>query len=145
MKFKKATSCFLLCLSTYTLGADDDAQSVTLCELLAHQKQFNHKRVHLRVRVESMVIEGGTWLVDDSCSSRRIELSVPDSIRNHPNEHPDFKALDDAIRLHGNVGTVDKTVAATFTGKFETHSRKPKLQLVLEKVEDLEVKMLATP
>jgi hypothetical protein len=66
---------------------------------------------------------------------------VPDSIRTHPEEHPDFKALDDAMRLQGNIGTVGKKITATFTGEFVSHSKRPKRVLTLEKVENLNVKI----
>jgi hypothetical protein len=87
------------------------------------------------------VIEGGTWLEDASCEPHGVELSVPDYIRNHPEEHPDFKALDDAIRLQGNIGTVGKKITATFTGEFTSHAKRPKQVLTLEKVENLDVKI----
>lgn len=112
-----------------------------LCTLIAHPKQFNKKRVQVNARVESAVIEGGTWLEDASCQPDGVELSVPDYIRNHPEDHPDFKALDDAIRHQGNLGTVGKTITATFIGEFTSHSKRPKRVLTLEKVENLHVKI----
>ena len=64
---------------------------------------------------------------------------MPNFIRTQPEEHPDFKALDDAIRVQGNIGTVGKKVTATFTGKFATRSKHPKPVLTLERVENLKV------
>jgi hypothetical protein len=115
---------------------------VHLCTLITHPKQFNKKRVRVRAQVESAVIEGGTWLEDASCKEGGgVEVFVPDPIRDHPAEHPDLKALDDAIRLQGNIGTVGKKITATFTGEFTYHSKRPKRILTLEKVENLDVKI----
>ena len=133
------SACFF-----HTCLAQEQTQQISnvdLCALIAHPGQFNQKRVRVRAQVESAVIEGGTWLEDASCKAGGVELSVPDSIRNHPEEHPDFKALDDAIRLEGNIGTVGKKVTATFTGEFARHFKSPKRVLVLEKVENLDVKI----
>ena len=94
----------------------------------------------MNARVESVVIEGGTWLEDASCKPNAVELSVPNFIRTHPEEHLDFKALDDAIRREGNIGTVGKKITATFTGEFTSHSKRPRLVLTLEKLENLDVK-----
>jgi hypothetical protein len=61
--------------------------------------------------------------------------------RTHPEEHPDFKALNDAIRLQGNIGTVGKKITATFTGEFTSHSKRPNRVLTLERVENLKVQI----
>lgn len=68
-----------------------------------------------------------------SCEPDGIELIVPDSIRKHPDEHPDFKAPDDAILRQGNIGTVDKKITATFTGVFTAGKKRPKRSLTLER------------
>ena len=100
---------FLL-VSRLALGQESKLTETRLCSLIARPKQFDKKRVRVNARVESAVIEGGTWLEDASCEPNGVELSVPGYIRNHPEEHPDFKALDDAIRLQGNIGTVGKRI-----------------------------------
>jgi len=112
-----------------------------LCSLVAHPKQFHNKVVRVMARVESAVIEGGTWLESASCRSSSIELVIPAYIREHPEDHPDFKALDDAIRLQGNIGTADKEIRATFTGVFTARSKHSKRSLTLEKVENLSVQI----
>src|SRR5437868_9338314 len=94
----------LFLMSCVALGQEEKPKETDLCSLAAHPKQFNKRRVRVNARVESAVIEGGTWLEDASCKPHAIELSVPNSIRTHPEEHPDFKALDDAIRLQGHIG-----------------------------------------
>jgi hypothetical protein len=129
---------FLLA-SSVVLGQEEKPLEADLCSLIAHPKHFNKKRVRVNARVESVVIEGGTWLEDASCKPHGVELSVPKFIRTHPEEHPDFKALDDAIRRQGNIGTVGKKITATFTGEFTLHSKRPRLVLTLEKLENLDV------
>ena len=126
-------SCFALAQTSPT--------ETDLCRLVAHPKQLHNKVVRVTARVESAVIEGGTWLESASCDSSGVELVVPAYIREHPEEHPDFKALDDAIRRQGNIGTVDKEIRATFTGVFTARSGRPRLSLTLEKVENLSVQV----
>jgi len=126
-------SCFALAQTSPT--------ETDLCRLVAHPKQFHNKVVRVTARVESAVIEGGTWLESASCDSSGVELVVPAYIREHPEEHPDFKALDDAIRRQGNIGTVDKEIRATFTGVFTARTGRPRLSLTLEKVENLSVQV----
>jgi hypothetical protein len=106
----------------------------TCAPLLRIRSSSTKKRVRIRARVDSAVIEGGTWLDDASCKEGGVELKVPDPIRNHEEEHPDFKVLDDAIRLQGNLGTVGKKITATFTGEFTSHSKRPKRVLALERL-----------
>jgi hypothetical protein len=128
-------------VSCLALGQEGPPRETDLCTLIAHPKQFSKKRVRVNARVESAVIEGGTWLEDASCEPHGVELLVPDYIRNHPEGHPDFKALDDAIRHQGNLGTVGKKITATFTGEFTSHRKRPKRVLTLEKIENLDVKI----
>jgi hypothetical protein len=123
------------------IGQDTKITDTDLCSLIKHPERFNKKRVRVNARVESAVIEGGTWLEDAACGPDGVELSVPGSIRNHPDEHPGFRALDDAIRRQGNIGTVGKKITATFTGKFTLGSKRPKRILTLEKIENLDVKV----
>jgi hypothetical protein len=131
----------LLACPGLVLGQEQRAIEVDVCTLAAHPKEFNNKLVRVNARVESAVIEGGTWLEDPSCREDGVELSVPDSIRSHPEEHPDFKALDDSIRLQGNIGTLGKSISATFIGRFTSRSKRPKRVLTLERIENLEVKV----
>jgi hypothetical protein len=113
-------------------------QDVDICELLAHPEQFNKKQIRVRARLESVVIEGGMWLVGDSCPKEIITLDVPEPMRKHPEQYPDYAALRDAILKEGNVGTTGKSITATFYGKFAyNHRKRPKRTLLLEKIEDL--------
>ena len=140
-----------LCLHVALLGlgflssvalAQPTPTETELCNLLAHPTEFNNKLVRVRARVESTVIEGGTWLEGAACTPNGVELVVPDHIRKHPEQHLDFKAFDDAIRLQGNLGTVDKEITATFIGVFTARRKRSKRSLTLEKVENLSVHKL---
>lgn len=117
---------------------------VNLCEISSHHKQLDKKRIRVRAKVETAVIEGGMWLESDSCS-QSVELDVPAEIRLHPETHPDYKALDDAILKEGNMGTAGKTIIGTFTGVLAVRSKRPKLALFFESVEDLSVQLNAKP
>jgi len=115
------------------------SQDVDICELTAHPDQFNKKQIRVRARLETVVIEGGMWLVGDSCPKEIVSLDVPEPMRAHPEQHPDYAALRAAILKEGNVGTAGKSITATFSGKFayQRHKR-PKRTLLLERVEGLE-------
>lgn len=132
-----STLLFLSCAAL----AQENATKTDLCSLVAHPKRFRNQRVRVTAQVESAVIEGGTWLQGASCGPDGVELVVPDYIRNDPEKHLDFKALDDAIRQQGNLGTVDKKITATFTGVFTAHRKRPKRTLTLERVENLSVQV----
>jgi hypothetical protein len=129
-----------LIVFTYSgLGQEQHPPSeIDVCSLIAHPKQYNGKRLRIHARVEGGGVEGGTWLEDASCKDSGVKLSVPENFRKHQEEHPDFKALDDAIRFQGNIGTAGKKITGTFTGNFISHSKRR--IFTLEKVEDLDVK-----
>jgi len=136
---------FTLTLAAVTLFLHDRAvlaqgpQSVDLCELTTHPDQFNKKQIRVNARLQTVVIEGGTWLVSDSCPKDIIALEVPEPMRRHPEQYPDYAALQDAILKQGNVGTAGKSITATFFGKFAYNRHKrPKRTLLLEKIENLE-------
>lgn len=121
-----------------------ERRDVDICELFAHPDQFSKKQIRVRARLETVVIEGGMWLFGDLCPKDGIMLSVPEAIRRHPEEHPDYAALRDAILNRGNVGTVGKSITATFSGEFVYDRRKkPKRTLLLEKIENLETRKSA--
>lgn len=136
-RFASLGFLFLSCVAL----AQTSPTEADLCSLVAHPKQFQNQLVRVTAQVESAVIEGGTWLQDASCEPNGVELVVPDYIRKHPEEHPDFKALDDAIRRQGNIGTVNKKITATFTGIFTASKKRPKRTLTLEKIENLSVQV----
>ena len=44
------------------IGQDTKITDTDLCNLIKHTERFNKKRVRVNARVESAVVEGGTWL-----------------------------------------------------------------------------------
>lgn len=145
-RVRSAPICLFLLLAACFAGSEPQEQKPTdieFCRLVTHPKDFNGKQVRVMARVETTVIEGGTWLGSPLCEQRSVELIVPDQIRSHPEEYPGYKALADAILFRGNIGTVGKSITATFTGTFTARSRKPKLVLTIGEVHDLDVKLAA--
>jgi hypothetical protein len=150
---KLQMSCPVLMIGLFLAGIGQSSrascqeappENVNLCEISSHHKQLDKKRIRVRARVETAVIEGGTWLESDSCS-QSVELDVPAEIRLHPEAHPDYKTLDDAILKNGNIGTAGKRIIGTFTGVLAVRSKRPKLTLSFERVEDLSVQLDAKP
>lgn len=141
MRKRLALPLIVLLSLSCLMMAQSSPTETDLCTLIAHPKQFQNQRVRVTARVESAVIEGGTWLESAPCKPEGVELIVPDHIRKHPEERPDFKALDDAIRRQGNIGTVDKEITGTFTGIFRVGRKRQKRSLTLEKVESLSVNL----
>ena len=123
-----------------------EPQNVDICELTGHPGKFKEKQIRVHARLETVVIEGGMWLVGDSCSKEMVGLDVPESMRRHPEQYPDYAALSDAILRQGGFGTVGKTITATFSGKFTYNRRKkPMRTLLLEKIENLETTVYDRP
>jgi hypothetical protein len=119
--------------------------TVDICEVVARPEQFNKKQIRVHARIETVVIEGGMWLVGDACPRELVALDVPEAIRRHPEQHPDYAALEDAILKKGNVGTSGKTITATFSGKFTySHHKRPKRALILDGIENLETSGIGT-
>ena len=114
---------------------------VDFCRLVTHPKDFRDQRVRVGAHVETAVIEGGTSLQSPSCERYSVELFVPDQIRSHPQEYPGYNTLDDAIVSRGNIGTIGKSITATFTGTITSQHRR--LKLTMDEVDDVEVKVKA--
>jgi|SRR5690242_10265888 len=130
-------------VSSVVVAQGPDA--IDICEVVARSDQFNKKQVRVRAKLQTVVVEGGMWLVGDPCPGDLIALEVPEAIRKHPEQHPDYAALEDAILKQGNVGTVGKNITATFSGKFVYASKKrPKRVLILDRVENLETTGMGT-
>lgn len=123
------------------LGQEPSPVDADFCDLIAHSKRYNNERVRTKASVQSVVIEGGSWLFSDSCKQGLVELVVPDNIRKNPKQYPNFKNMDDAIRRHGYIGTVGKQITATFIGTFHSQSKRPKRSFTLEGIENLVVKI----
>ena len=118
--------------------ASNEAENATLCDVVQRAKQFDHHQIRFEARVETVVLEGGTWLESDQCADAGIELIVPDEMRKHPENHPDYKQLDDAILGGPTIGTVNKRITAVFVGEFHRSRKRPHYTLVLSRVERVE-------
>lgn len=108
-----------------------------ICNVVAHPKQFGHKRV--RVRAQLLRGMHGSALSDENCK-RGFAFWIAKDAENHP----DFQALDDIFR-HGSLSTSDKTIVGTFSGRFLGKKKIPGTHrrvfvLEVDKVEDLDVK-----
>lgn len=144
-RVRSVSICLFLLVAASFPGSqrrEQNPKDVDFCRLVTHPKDFNGKWVRVRARVETTVIEGGTWLESPLCKERAVNLFVPDEIRSDPEGHPDYKALDEAI-FRGNIGTVGKIITATFTGTFSSRSQRPNLVLTLGEVYDLKLKVKA--
>jgi hypothetical protein len=114
-----------------------------LCKIAAHPKQFDNKEVRVRARLFKGM--HGSALVDEHCG-KGVSLWYLKAAQ----DHEDFKMLDDILVHHGNVGTSDKKIVATFTGKFfrkkkDESTHKTAMVLEASKVEDLDVKYDNSP
>lgn len=122
-----------------------DAVPVSVCQLAKNPKYFRGKIVSLKARFETTVIEGGMWLEDESCPQYGLELVVGADVKRHPDSHPAFAALEDAVLRTGNLGTADKTVTGSFTGKLvKKHSHGIPLTMIYRSVDGLSVKLHRT-
>jgi hypothetical protein len=135
--------CGFACVNAQTAvtAGNTEMAEVTICQLSQHPKNFRGKLVRLRARFETAVIEGGIWLIDDTCPKYGLELAVPAAIRNRPASHLDYAALENAYLRTGSLGTADKRITGLFTGRLIKSSNQMHLSMVYERVDDLEVKL----
>ncbi len=114
-----------------------------LCNVVAHPKQFDTKQIRVRARLFKGM--HGSALFDERCG-KGVSLWY----LKEAQDNPDFKKLDEILIHHGNVGTSDKRIVATFTGRF-FHKKKDevthKATMVLETntVEGIDVKYDTSP
>ena len=109
-----------------------------VCSLVAHPNQFNKQ--HVQVRAQMIRGMHGSALVDDHCKREGVDFWIAKDAETHP----DFKALDDIVVHHGNLGTSDKTIVGTFTGTFLKNQKiagthKKAMVLRADRVENLDV------
>lgn len=127
--------CAALLLGVSCSAISSKPKATNLCAIAAHPGDFDHKAVQVHAVIESDGIEH-TGLIDESCSSKGMALSIPDKVANHP----DVKRLIDAIFRDGQVGTIGKRITATVSGTFLSRpDGRPSRELVLESVSDLKV------
>jgi len=107
--------------------------NVTVCEIVEDALRFAGKRVRFSAKFQSDGIEHSV-LTDPDCG-RGIEPFVPDEVE----QHPDIQALDCALEK-GMRGTMDKRIAAIFTGRFvlrDSDSSRLRFVLTIERIDEL--------
>ncbi|SRR6266566_2212852 len=111
------------------------AINVTVCEIVEDALRFVGKRVRLSAKFQSDGIEHSV-LTDPDCG-RGIEPFVPDEVEQHPDIQAFDRALDKGMR-----GTMDKRIAATFTGRFglrDSASSRLRFVLNIDRIDELKV------
>ncbi len=108
----------------------------TVCQLVAHCKRFDGKRVQFRASVISDGFEY-TALVDSECKQGIVPQTSDEA-----DKRPDVDAFNRAL-AEGKPGTAGKKITATFTGRFtcKPGSSSPTRRRVIEieQVRGLEV------
>jgi len=114
------------------------AIETTVCEVVGDALRFVGERVRFSAR---FVSDGrhGSVLIDSNCG-RGIEPFVADEVE----QHPDIQALDRALGK-GMLGTMDRRITATFTGRFvvrDSYSSWLQYALEIERIDDLKVTLV---
>lgn len=110
----------------------------TVCEIVQSTQRFDGKRVRFVADFRSDGIERSV-LTDSKCG-RGIIPFVPDEVEHHP----DVEAFDRATDT-GRLGTRDRRIVATFTGRFIRNLNRashPRFILEIERIENLQVTMV---
>jgi len=119
-----------------TSNAPEKPFETTVCNLVAHCKGLNGRRVKFRASVMSDWFEH-TALVDPKCK-RGIVPRTSDGA----DKRPDVDAFNRALE-QGKPGTTDLSITATFTGRFSCQPTSPspsnRRVIEIEEVEALEV------
>lgn len=125
---------FALLLLTVA-SCSNAGDQVGLCDLFDASAAFDQKTVTVSANIESDGIER-TVLVDPSCPRKAIALSIPDKASHLKGA----EALLDAIYRHGTVGTRDKRITATVTGRYMYRQEQvPSRVLTLERAADVRI------
>ena len=134
-----AICCFApLLFSQTTPTVLEKPIETTVCEIVQGSQRFDGKRVRFLANFRSDGIEYGV-LIDSNCG-RGIIPFVPDEVEHHP----DIEAFDRATDT-GRLGTMDRRIVATFTGRFiRKLNRSSHLRFILEieQIENLQVTMV---
>ena len=111
------------------------AVDTTVCNVIAHPRNFNDQRIRVLAEILHDGIHGG--VVSDPTCKLGFELWFAKSAKGNS----DMVALDQAIFREGCIGTAWKQIHATVSGRFQWHPRKKRGKYVLEldRVENLDV------
>jgi hypothetical protein len=104
-------SVFLLSSHIETLAKGEDIKSVrvSLCDVLAHPKDFSEKSLIVTVRITATKEGASLWSPD--CKKFGVDLLTDASAKSQPG----IVALDQVLRLHGMS---NHPVIATLSGIF---------------------------
>lgn len=114
------------------------AINTTVCKVVEDPLPFVGKRVRISARFQSDGIEH-TVLTDPACG-RGILPFVPDEVERHPDIRALGRALDQGLR-----STMDKSIVATFTGRFlfrDSYPSRLRFVLDIERIDDLSVTLI---
>jgi len=100
-----------LFMSTRIWAAEAETP-VSVCSVAKNPAKFDHKIIEVIARFESDGTER-EGLFDSDCGNAEIALLNATKVQGRD-------ALNAALR-RGFLGTVDKTITATFVGRFEWH------------------------
>jgi len=129
------------CFACSSYGQSQPAEpekpvETTVCQLVAHCKRFDGKRVQFRASVISDGFEY-TALVDSECKQ-----GIVPQTSNEADKRPDVDAFNRALG-EGKPGTTSKHISATFTGRFSckpgSSSPSHRRVIEIEQVSGLEV------
>lgn len=106
----------LVCFACSSYGQSQPTEpekpvETTVCQLVAHCKRFDGKRVQFRASVISDGFEY-TALVDAECKQGIVPQTSDEA-----DKRPDVDAFNRALG-EGKPGTASKNISATFTGRF---------------------------
>jgi hypothetical protein len=125
----RAGVIFIVCLAFGQPQSTEPEKPIetTVCELVAHCKKFDGKRVQFRASVSSDWFEH-TALVDSQC-----EGGVVPRTSDEADKRPDVDAFNRAMD-EGKPGNTDLHISAVFTGRFvcKAASKYPKDRRVIE-------------
>jgi hypothetical protein len=125
----RAGIIFIVCLAFGQSQATEPEKpaETTVCELIAHCKKFDGKRVQFRASVSSDWFEH-TALVDPQC-----EAGVVPRTSDEADKRPDVDAFNRAMD-EGKPGNTDLHISAVFTGRFvcKAASKSPRDRRVIE-------------
>ena len=112
LRFCKA---FMIIVLWVYVGLHASAEQISsVCDLLLSPKQYAHRDVTLKARLESDGIERFV-LVDPKCDYKRVKLVFSGTPE-------DDKVMSTIFK--GRPGTFDKVICVTLVGRFVGHNRR---------------------
>lgn len=110
----------------------------TICDIVKHPETFVGKLV----RFHAIFLSDG--MDRSTLRDRKCKGGIAPRTSAEVDSHPDIKEFDRALS-QGNMGTMDKDVTATFTGRFQCKPNCTAIggrMLEIEQISDLQVTMI---